>query len=121
MTSRRVKQQSQEQPCNTIALLCDSAFCWTGVRQSSRSEASSALWMRIVVDGFQPHPPSMWLTRKNTSTADVAKTFDWDPSMVTQARVIVARASFTSDKKFGGVIGKEFEWNLPDTFLWWQT
>ena len=63
MTSRKVKQQSGEQANNATASLRDSFFCWTGVRKSSKSDASIALW-RMVRDGFQPPPPSIGLPRK---------------------------------------------------------
>ena len=116
MTSRRVKQQSKEQENNDTALLRESFFCWTGVRQSCRSEVSLALW-RMVRDGFQPQPPSIRLARKKTRTPDVAKTFDWDPSMVTQARAVVAHASCMSDNSLVDAIGKEFERNPLDKFV----
>ena len=57
MTLERVKQQAEEQANNAIALLRGSFFFWTGVRKSSRSEASLALWVRIVADGFKPQQP----------------------------------------------------------------
>ena len=53
---------------------------------------------------------------QQTRTADVARTFDGDPSMVTQARAVVARASCTSDNNFMDATGKEFERNPLDTF-----
>ena len=56
MTSRRVKQQSEEQASNAIALLRDSAFFRTGVRKSSRSEASS-------LQTVTSQPPSTCLSR----------------------------------------------------------
>ena len=94
MNSRRLKQQSKEQANNVTALIRDSFFCWT------------------VRDGFQPQLPSIRLARKiKTRTADVAKTFDCDPSMVTQARAVVAHASCTSDNNLVDAIGKEFERN----------
>ena len=54
---------------------------------------------------------------QQTRTADVAKTFDCDPSMVTQARAVVAHASCMSDNNLMDAIGLEFERNPPDTFV----
>ena len=48
---------------------------------------------------------------QQTRTADVAKTSDCVPSMVTQARAVVAHASRMSDNNFMHAIGKEFERN----------
>ena len=80
--SRRAKQHSKEQANNATARLRDSFFLLDR-RASSRSVASPALW-RTVRGDFQPQPPSIRLARKKTRTADVAKTFDGDPSMATQ-------------------------------------
>ena len=53
--------------------------------------------------------------RTSTLTADVAKTLDCDPSMVTQARAVDAHASCTRDNILMNAIAKEFERNPPGT------
>ena len=51
---------------------------------------------------------------QHTRTADVAKTFDCDLSMVARARAVVAHASCTSGDIVMDAIGKESERNLLD-------
>ena len=88
---------------DAIALLRDSVLCWTERR-------------RWHCECRQLHTLSSLNVAHTQQTlrADVMKTFDCDPSKVTQARAVVAQASYTTDTD---AIGKEFERNPPDTFV----
>ena len=100
MTSRRVKQQSEEQASNAIALLRDSAFF------SDRRAKIKQVRGVVIADGYQSTTINMPLTQQ-TRTADVAKTFDCDPPMATQARAVVAHASCMSDNSHRGGVRAE--------------
>ena len=74
----------------------------------------------VGADSCRRFPPSTTINKAYTQqirTADVAKTVDIDPSMVTQARAVVAHAACMSDNSVTDAIGKEFERNPPDKFV----
>ena len=117
MTSRRVKQQSGEHASNAIALLRDLVFAldWRAKIKQVRRVVST-----VGAYSCRRFPASttvnMAYTRQ-TRPVDVAKTFDCDPSMVTQALMVLAHALCMSDNNFTDAIGKELERNPLDTFV----
>ena len=82
MNPRRAKQQTEEQAGHAMALIRDSGVLLNRrAKKTPRSKASLALSAWIVADSTTINVAHMQQTRK----ADVAKTFDSDPSLVTLA------------------------------------
>ena len=98
MTSRRAKQ-SEEQASNAGAFFL--------LDRRAKIEQVRGVVSIVGADSCRRFPAATTIKMAHTQqirTADVAKTFDCDPSVVTQARAVVARASCTQR-------------NPPDTFV----